>query len=437
MEANPQPNSLKCANCGLESTIPEAFIVKKRSGDRSGSPSTLCVECDKKKRSSLSPLTWVLLVLVVFLFLLYDPAQAQFFLCALAGLLLIYPLIFLHEGAHALSAHLLGFRVFGIHLGAGRVLYTTHFLGLRWYLHQIPLSGATVLAGLEMPRYHLRKFLILLAGPGIHLILVALLSWQWTAGIETSPSWLEMILQILIFINGFLLLLNLYPQKGPVAVGVTGTDGYEMLSILQGKTDPERFTVYYALEVIDAVDLDDLTAAHRWIERGLAQYPENAVLLNTQGYLLLHTQQYAQARQLFLQLSQPGQPLPETMKYAVFNNLAYANLMLEDPDLLSEADELSALAYKNNPWEAAITGTRGETLVALGQTAAGIHLLKQALTRNTERKNKAINAAFLARAELRCGRAGEAEKYLALAEKLDSKCVLLARVKQEMGKGAL
>ena len=65
-----------------------------------------------------------------------------------AGLVLMIPLILLHELAHALVAHLLGQRVFAIHLGAGNVTFTTRFLGMRWYLRQFLVSGMTIVAAL-------------------------------------------------------------------------------------------------------------------------------------------------------------------------------------------------------------------------------------------------------------------------------------------------
>jgi hypothetical protein len=424
METNPHPAVLKCDRCGLESTVKEAFVVKKKSA--------LCFECEIKKQSRSHRLTLALLVLFGVITVWFNPSMAPYVLGLLAGFLLSYPMIFLHELMHALVARLVGFHVFIIHLGAGRVIYSTRLFGIRWYIHNGPISGSTSVAGLPMPYYQARQFLILSAGPGFHVVLIVLLNWLMAAGRGLFPVWVDTMLVMLFFFNVFVLLVNMIPRETTYAAGVTGTDGYQMLKILQGKDQPENFAGYYAAQALDATDRGDSAEARRWCDAGREQYPDDPVLLQTDCFLLLRGEDYALARGLLIHQLQIEPKMPEVRKYITYNNIAYADLMLEDPGLLPQADTLSAEAFNNMPWEPAIIGTRGETLIQLGQVADGIALLKLALARNVDPKNKALDAAYLARAKFRCGQLQDSKKYLGLAEKFDPNCVMLARVKIEM-----
>jgi hypothetical protein len=51
--------------------------------------------------------------------------------------------------------------------------------------------------------------------------------------------------------------------------------------------------------------------------------------------------EYYKARQLFLQTLKADEALPIATKAILMNNVAYANLVLDDPALLSEADHFS------------------------------------------------------------------------------------------------
>jgi hypothetical protein len=122
-----------------------------------------------------------------------------------------YPL---HELAHALVAHALGFRVFAIHLGLGKVLFFRKIGGINWMFHLIPSSGVTLVSGPELRYYRLRIFLIHLAGPGIHGLMIAFLIWSKLAIGVTGQFY-----DLLLWTNILLLGCNLFPSAtgGPVS----------------------------------------------------------------------------------------------------------------------------------------------------------------------------------------------------------------------------
>jgi hypothetical protein len=114
-----------------------------------------------------------------------------------------------------------------------------------------------------------------------------------------------------------------------------------------------------------------------------------------------------------------------TMRLLMLNNVAYADALLGEPDLLPEADEYSREALKHLAWHASVKGTRGTVLVERGQLEAGIALLKEALQEHTEPENKALNACHLAVAEQKRRDFKAAAEYWELARMLDMDCPLL------------
>jgi tetratricopeptide (TPR) repeat protein len=178
------------------------------------------------------------------------------------------------------------------------------------------------------------------------------------------------------------------------------------------------------------VDRGDSQAAREWAQRGLALYPQQPMMINALGFAYSHLREYDKARAAFLQVLECAEKPSESVKFLALNNIAFADLMLEDPALLAQADEYSELAYKNCPWEPAITGTRGGVLVALGKVATGLDLLKKAMALNPDRQGKALEACLIAQGEMKRGNFMEGKKYLSAAMDLDPECELLERTRR-------
>lgn len=102
----------------------------------------------------------------------YSPAKlaVPFFFLSWAILLVA------HELGHAAMAALLGWRVEKICLGMGKIFFLGRIAGLSVELRAIPISGYIQPrpTNLNFPR--LKQFLIYGAGPGIELVLVAILA---------------------------------------------------------------------------------------------------------------------------------------------------------------------------------------------------------------------------------------------------------------------
>lgn len=424
----------KCEKCGLESTIKEAFIQKQ--GLWAGSKSTVCFTCAIKQQARKLAEALVLLPVLGVLLHLLSPGSwlSRLYFQVFAGLLMAFPLIVVHELAHALVAWLVGLRAFVIHLGAGPVLGSWLFLGMKWTLHAFPVSGATLLCGREMRFYRARTFLTLLAGPAVHAVLMILLLAVWLILPPGTNPWLSQAIAICGWTNAFLFLANMLPKKTVVAVGMAVTDGQAMINLIKAQAAnlSKEHSFYYLFEAIAAVEREKFAAARSWIEQGLARDPDDPHIVNGLGYVHMSMYEPAPARVAFTRLLAMtkdlslAEKLEPSMRYVALNNIAYADILLKDPALLDEALAYSEQAYKNMAWEPAIIMTRGAALIMAGKLDEGTALMKSAMRQQPRGRDRAVHTCFLALAEAKRGSRAEADKLLEKARKIDRKCKMLA-----------
>jgi tetratricopeptide (TPR) repeat protein len=152
------------------------------------------------------------------------------------------------------------------------------------------------------------------------------------------------------------------------------------------------------------------------------------------GLALLGLNRFDEAREHFLAMAASGEPPGNAPPHrAIFlNNLAWANLMAGGDDRLGEADRYSQQAMRLTPWVAAIKGTRGSVLVALGQTGEGLSLLEEAIVENDENADKALNACFLAIGYQKEGNETASRKFLDKVRTLDPQCELMPWVEEQI-----
>src|SRR5947209_2159217 len=74
----------------------------------------------------------------------------------------------------------------------------------------------------------------------------------------------------------------------------------------------------------------------------------------------------------------------------LLNNIAWADLLSWNQDVLGRACDFSQQAIEALPWESYVKGTRGSALVASGEVERGMILLRQALADNEDLHNKAF-----------------------------------------------
>ena len=435
MEFAPDQKLTTCSRCGRQSAVEAAFAKEKHFFGLV--TRTYCPDCQVKRQTLSFIIQFILLPAlgVLLYFLLPGFWLGRFLLVFTFSLLLFIPFILVHELAHAGMAALLGLRVFTVVLGVGRPFYTGRFLGWNWEIRPLPLGGVTILGGPQAPSYRLRLFFTYLAGPLTHAVWAAVCWITWfILAIFGANQWVTTALWALMWGNIILLAANLWPRKTYTAFGTTGTDGWHLFNVffLKPAELEKRYASYYAMEALEACKRGDFLQAKAWIGKGLGLYPSDRILLNVSGYVYVQMGEYTPARQVFLQVLESRPDLPPELKYILLNNVAFADVMLADLDLLPQADEFSSQAYQHASWEPAIVGTRGAVLVALGRPDEGIPLLKSALSKNPDKKGKALDACLLARGERSRGNLLEAKKYLETARMLDRTCSLIAQVEGEL-----
>jgi tetratricopeptide (TPR) repeat protein len=394
MNQNSTIETYHCVRCGRESTVKEAFVFSK--GSLFKKESITCFECHNKKQAASMAANFLILLVGGLLLSMVAPGGwlGIFYLQVSVGMLFFLPLIVLHELSHALVARVLRFHVF-------------------------PIGGITLVAGPKLPAYRWRIFLIHLAGPALHFLLILLSLWLLPA--FQGRGLLHELILIQLWLNVFILLTNLYPRKASTTAGLAGTDGWAMLNIF--RISPEDLDKRYA---------NNKAAAKRWLEQGLALYPQSAFMVNAAGYAYSNFGEHQKARDEFVRVLEMGGELGRGFRYLVLNNIAYSDILLDDPNLLAEADQYSAEAYKNLPWEAVIGGTRGAVLIFLGQVDEGLGLLKTSMTNALNPREKASTACMIAIGEHKRGDSSAAQKYLTAARQLDPECALLERASRAL-----
>jgi predicted Zn-dependent protease len=109
------------------------------------------------------------------------------------------------------------------------------------------------------------------------------------------------------------------------------------------------------------------------------------------------------------------------------NDLAWADVMQDDPALLEEADRMSALAFdRREPGERLVHRTRGAVLLARGRLDEAQELLTYTFE-NDPKRYKAVTACLLTMVHARKAERGEAQRWLGEAREWNPECHLLAR----------
>jgi tetratricopeptide (TPR) repeat protein len=439
METAVSPKTFTCDRCRRESAIEGIFLKKKYLLGLV--TRYYCPDCQLRHTAIESVLYFLIAPLLsLVLYFVFPIARMRSIALILVYIaLLVIPIVVIHELSHAVVGRLLGFHVFGIQLGIGRPLFRTTILGLKWDVRAIPVSGFTFASGPPSNWYRLKNGLIYLAGPASHFAWVVMAVFCGTLAIVLRlPREVSNFFMTAIFLNLALLVGNLWPVKTNTPMGPIGSDGWQLLQIFSWKPEifAKHYAMYYAQMALEAKDDNRLTDARGWLEKGLAILPDDPGLLNLSGYFYMLDDSPRQARQIFSQLlERPGLELVQRCLF--LNNVAYADIVLDDPALLPEADRYSSEAYQHLSWEPAITGTRGLVLLMLGKPAEGLPLLYSAFKNQANIKSKAVECCYISIGEARLGNQEKAKTYLETARQLDPFCPILPRAERELAKAGL
>jgi tetratricopeptide (TPR) repeat protein len=350
----------------------------------------------------------------------------------------LYPLVILgsivlHEAGHAVAARALGLQVPRVQIGTGRPVARRRWGQTTVALHAFPLMGLTYMGGQRLGGLKGRLWVSIAAGPAVSLAIIAtVLAWREPlhvgdivlpyAAVASRFSLRELV----GFANLWQLALNLVPLPLFRSRGIQRNDGALMLAV--PFLSAQRLELFQIVTVLlDAQDLgdrDDHEGARRNLEAALIRFPGSWALLSALAVVQLNLERLTEARASFLQLLETEPPYPE-MRWVARNNLAWVDYRLRAEEFREEADAHSQAVfrrYKNVPWA---IGTRGAVLSWLGRLGEAIPLLERAYVGNSDRSNRALNAAGLAIVLATLGRPREAGQWLDRARSNHATCPLL------------
>jgi tetratricopeptide (TPR) repeat protein len=289
-------------------------------------------------------------------------------------------------------------------------------------------SGSTERAG-----FRRKRLAIIAAGPAMNAAIF---------GIVAALRPTSAVLRDLAVVNAFVLIQNLLPFSQRTSLGPQPNDG---LALVRTLFDPEAELEEHraAILVAEAQLLRDrghddeartLTAA------AIERFPRSRIARTWVGHDLITSGRYAEAREVFASLvdddprriaSRPrGRDIAATAVH--LNNLAWVDLMLNDPELIPEANTASARALELLPGHSAVMGTRALALITTKRFVEGVALGEKAFRKEPDRRNRALQACVLAIGHAADWRFAQAERWGAIATRLDPDCALLERARAEL-----
>jgi tetratricopeptide (TPR) repeat protein len=348
-------------------------------------------------------------------------------------LLVFFPLIVLvHEAGHAVAALLVGHRVLEVKIGAGPKVTVWHG---RWrlVLGLFPLGGHVMAGSSDPSAYRAKRFAITAAGPAMNAVMFA-----FAPLIDASSS----TLRDFAIVNACVLIFNLLPYSVRTPYGRQRTDGLGLVRTLsdsEWQLAEERSGFAVARAVL-ADQRGDREEAGRIVDEARAMNPRSVVLRTWLGYRAIEDQGFAYARTIFRDLVDEDRHVPaaglgqrdDVSRGIHLNNLAWCDLMLDDPALVEEALSSSAAAIDLLPEHPAIRGTRAFALILGGRPGEGIDLGHAAYAKTKEAGPKALQACVLAIGYARKWRFGQAQRWIDLARRADPNCSLLGRAQGEL-----
>lgn len=348
-------------------------------------------------------------------------------------LLVFFPLIVcVHEAGHAVAALLVGHRVLEVKIGAGPSV--TAWQG-RWrlVLGLFPLGGHVMAGSSDPSGYRAKRLAITAAGPAMNALMFAVAPL-----IDASSS----TLRDFAIVNACVLISNLFPYSVRTPYGPQRTDGLGLVRTVsdsEWKLAEERsgFAVARAMLADQRGDREEV---RRITDEAEAMSSRSVVLRTWLGYRAIKDQMYVSARTIFRELVDEDRTMSvaglgqrdDVSRGIHLNNLAWCDLMLDDPALIEEALSSSAAAIDLLPGHPAIRGTRAFALILGGRPGEGIDLGHAAYARTKEAQTRALQACVLAIGYARKWRFGQAARWIDLARRADPSCSLLGRASGEL-----
>ena len=341
------------------------------------------------------------------------------------SLVVVVLLSLLHSLCQASVGALVGYRVFSVHLGTGKVLVR------RWagstevsIREENPFFFSTFAYPASMRVDRVDEICFLLAGPVVEVAVsvCAILFLDGRLG------------QIAALTSACVAIAHLMVYPSQVESSEPTSEGTLVVRRAR-ETDEdrlERLKRYAAIESATRASRGDLEGFVEWARKALENDPEDVRIRWMFVIGLIETEAFAEAReQARIVLTSSTN---DNERAQMLNSLAWADLMLGDPAHLHEADSASAEAFRMTH-ETHIAGTRAYVLIEMGAVEEGMQLMQDSRALSDPKvsnKNRAITAAILAIGASRLGDDAAATSYLQRAAELGPDAIVFPRAEAEI-----
>jgi hypothetical protein len=345
----------------------------------------------------------------------------------LFSILISYALgVFVHELGHALAAVLTGGTVDCIRLGQrskDSKPWQVHFLGMKWYIYSLPMSGDVHSLFYTTQFYRLRSCFVIVMGPFTNMALLLGAFWLIEMFPTGHPS---RILLGCMIANGCILLYNVWPRNIRSYGLTTPNDGLLLWQTINYSDDETQRFVENAKQVRSSNE-NSILAKKLSIPELLTKHeaePTHLIFLwyLTEKLRLAKDPRYLNFLLKLLELRIPEQTAGELIDAGLTGQLHQG--APKQPDVV---DQLSQRLLKIDDC-LSTRGTRGSVLIDLGRIEEGKTMLEDVLIKTTSTIDKTYANIFLALAEKQQGNIALAREHAQKAANIDPACPALKRV---------
>lgn len=365
----------------------------------------------------------------------FDPGPMQVGLLWLAGCLVSYALIAIHELGHFLAARLVGFEVTEVSIGHWQRLFTFRLGGVPVAVRAAPDSGYVVVkpsAALLQPAKALPYILGgLVAETGCLFLALPVLSFP--SRVDSFPQLMGAFCSAtLLWLGGWHLLLNLLPRLAQVGGAVYPTDGAQLLNLWRQRDKQAAIQA----RVARGARIDELIAAKRLPEAIEAlevlsrEEPEMPHWMQIRAQLHIQNGDSRRGEALLRELLK--RPLGPEKFAEVLDSLATLALDPDRKDLLPEAEAWINEALRYAPRAITLQGTRGSILVELGHLEEGAAVLQDVLRKSECPTDQAICSIYLAKVHHMRGETKQMRIWLEKAKAVTIDIPLVKRIQAEI-----
>jgi hypothetical protein len=321
------------------------------------------------------------------------------------------PLVVLHEAGHAFTAWLVGTPAFAIIIGREPWILDRQIFGIRWRIGRHVSGGLTYHAPSKGRHALARDALITAAGPLTNLIIaVAALAAAANLPGRLEHSLARLALLMTGIVSAMQFMWNVWPREVQTIAGKIPNDGARIRNLLKGQRDDLRKSSgarHYFRAVFAFADRDFETAAREAAKaRARMTDPASIVVISVLGAAARSESDDARGA---VELLRPLQNAPHDnpgVRAGVADNLGWAYLLLDEPELLESGILLVAEACAIAPWEESFVISLA-CLFAASSTAENDRLndARNLLSTVRLRKLTRQNAAYAALAQGLCAAA--------------------------------